>query len=122
MRAGLSVLAVASSVVFAVSGVALWVKPPRRLRSRVRPYSNTPGFEFRPSTDAAGRMDPGRTFGKGAIRRLLGPMLAGTVYPLARLLMPMDDRSWSFGCARGVCSRTWRKPHGHGFTGCDPSA
>lgn len=92
MNVGLTVVAIASSVVFAVSGVALWIKPPRRLGSRVRPYSNATRLEFRPSPDAAARMDPGRTHGDSAIRRLLGPMLAGTVYPLARLLMPMDDR------------------------------
>ncbi len=92
MNAGLTVLAVASSVVFAVSGVAFWVKPPRRLASRVRPYSSAARMEFGPGPDYAGRIDPGRTAGEGAIRRLLRPMLTGMVYPLARILMPMDDR------------------------------
>ena len=49
MNADLTVLAVASSVVFAVSGVALWVKPPRRLASRVRPYANATRMEFGPA-------------------------------------------------------------------------
>ena len=101
MNLGLTVLAVTSSVVFAVSGVALWIKPPRRLGSRVRPYSNATRLEFRPSPEAAVRMDPGRTLGDSAIRRLLGPMLAGTVYPLARLLMPMDDRELAVRLRQG---------------------
>ena len=101
MNSGLTILAVASSVVFAVCGVGLWVKPPRRLGPRVRPYSNTTGLEFRPGREAVGRMDPGRTFGEGAIRRLVGPMLAGVVYPLARLLMPMDDRELAVRLRQG---------------------
>lgn len=101
MNAGLTVLAVASSVVFAVSGVALWVKPPRRLGSRVRPYSNATRMEFGPGPDYAGRTDTGRTFVEGAIRRLLGPMLAGVVYPLARVLMPMDDRELAIRLRQG---------------------
>lgn len=101
MNVGLTILAVASSVVFAVSGVALWIKPPRRLGSRVRPYSNATRLEFRPSLEAAVRMDPGRTLGDSVIRRFLGPMLAGTVYPLARLLMPMDDRELAVRLRQG---------------------
>lgn len=101
MNVGLTVLAVTSSVVFAASGVALWIKPPRRLGSRVRPYSNATRLEFRPSPDAAVRMDPGRRLDDSAIRSLLGPMLAGTVYPLARLLMPMDDRELAVRLRQG---------------------
>lgn len=101
MNSSLTVLAVASSVVFAVSGVALWIKPPRRLGSRVRPYSNAARLEFRPSFEAAGRMDPGRTSGESATRRLLGPMLAGMVYPLARFLVPMDDRELAVRLRQG---------------------
>ena len=101
MNAGLMVLAVASSVIFAVSGVALWIKPPRRLGSRVRPYSNTTRLEFGLRPDDVGRMDPGRAFGEGTIHRLLGPILAGMVYPLARLLMPMDDRELAIRLRQG---------------------
>ncbi|MDE0709677.1 MAG: type II secretion system F family protein [bacterium] len=101
MNVGLAVLAIASSVVFAVSGVALWVKPPRRLASRVRPYSNATRAEFGLGHYDAGRMDPGRTVGGGATRRLLGPMLAGLVYPLARTLMPMDDRELAIRLRQG---------------------
>ena len=101
MNAGLMALAVASSVIFAVSGVALWIKPPRRLGSRVRPYSNTTRLEFGLRPDDVGRMDPGRAFGEGTIHRLLGPILAGMVYPLARLLMPMDDRELAIRLRQG---------------------
>ncbi|MYB45574.1 MAG: type II secretion system F family protein [Acidimicrobiia bacterium] len=101
MNVGLAVLAIASSVVFAVSGVALWVKPPRRLASRVRPYSNATRAEFGLGHYDAGRMDPGRTVGGSAPRRLLGPMLAGLVYPLARTLMPMDDRELTIRLRQG---------------------
>lgn len=109
MNAGLTVLAVASSVAFAVSGVALWVKPPRRLASRVRPYSSANRMDFGPDPDEAGRMGPKRTVGEGAIGRLLGPMLAGTVYPLARILMPMDDRELAIRLRQGGLFPDWEE-------------
>ena len=92
MNGGLAVLAIASSVIFAVSGVAIWAKPPRRLRSRVRPYSSASRMELGLSPDPMGRTNEGLMFGRGGMRGLLGPMLAGMVYPLARLLMPVDDQ------------------------------
>ena len=101
MNAGLTVLAVTCSVVFAVSGVALWVKPPRQLGSRVRPYTRATRTELGPGADATRRSDTGPTSGAGVVHRLLGPMLAGTVYPLARFLMPMDDRELAIRLRQG---------------------
>ncbi|MYD04376.1 MAG: type II secretion system F family protein [Acidimicrobiia bacterium] len=95
MISGLAIIAVASSVVCAVAAVSIWVRPPRRLRSRVRPYSSVTRLEPGMGTGFLDRARPSSPLGNSTIRRLLAPMLTGAVYPLARFLMPMDDQELS---------------------------
>lgn len=91
MNETVRILALASSVLFAVSLAWVAVRPPRRLAPRVRPYTATTRAELRRSPDALGQAAPGPMFGEGTIRRLLSPIAGALVDRLSRLVTSGSD-------------------------------
>lgn len=96
MRTGaLPLLAVASSVAFAVALAWVIVRPPRRLAPRVRPYTATTRAELNRSPDALGQANPGPMFGEGTIRRLVAPIVGSLTDRLSRIITSATDEQLS---------------------------
>ena len=91
MSPGMEFAAVAASVIFAVTGAAALVRPPRRLGPRIRPYTTVTRVSLGLSPDILGRANPGPVFGHSTVRRLWSPMLSGPIDRLAQLLLFVNE-------------------------------
>ncbi len=94
MRSLLAAAAIGSTVVCVVTAIGTWVKPPRRLASRVRPYSSSARIQLGLAPEMASPGLPAST-GRGVLGRLIGPIVSVLGNPLARFLIPMDDQTLS---------------------------
>lgn len=79
-------LAVASTVAFAVAVAWLIVRPYRSLAGRVRPYGTVARVRLTRAADVRGVAQDGPTFGDGTIKRLFGPMLDKILTSFGRLI------------------------------------
>ena len=90
MSAGLVVAAVACSVTFAMVGVALIVRPLRRLGPRVRPYVTASRIGLGLGPDILSEAPRGSGMGDNSLWRVLSPILYSSVDQVGRLLVLTD--------------------------------
>ncbi|MCY4370633.1 MAG: type II secretion system F family protein [bacterium] len=91
MSTGLVVAAVTCSVTFATVGVAMIVRPLRRLGPRVRPYLAASRIGLGLSPDIRSDTHPGARMGDNTTWRRPSPPLSTVVDRLGRLLVLVDD-------------------------------
>lgn len=91
MTTGLVVAAVACSITFAMAGVALIIRPMRRLGPRVRPYATASRMGLGLSPDLPTRAYRDTGMGDTVLGRLLPPMAFSLVNMVGRRLVKGDD-------------------------------
>ena len=91
MSTGLLVAAVTCSVAFAMVGVAIIIRPPRRLGPRVRPYVTASRISLGLGPDILSAAHPGSRTGDNMLWRGLSPLISSLVAQLGRLLVLVDD-------------------------------
>jgi hypothetical protein len=82
----LELLALASTIVFAVSVAWLLVRPYRSLAGRVRPYATVARVRLTRAADVRGVAQPGPAFGDATMKRLFGPILDRIIEGFGRLV------------------------------------
>lgn len=91
MNTGLVVVAVTCSVTFAMVGVAMVVRPQRRLGPRVRPYVTASRIGLGLGPDISSQAHSGTTMRDHTLRRVLSPTFSYLFDKVGRLLVVVDD-------------------------------
>ncbi len=82
----LELLALGSSIAFAVAAAWVLVRPYRSLAGRVRPYATIARVRLTRPADVRGSALAGPTFGDATMRRLFGPMIDRVIQGFGRLV------------------------------------